>query len=32
VGTDLLPLSQGKYEYKVYIGDTLVAVLPFEIK
>lgn len=28
------PLEQalGKYEYKIYIDDILVAVLPFEVK
>lgn len=28
------PLSQsvGKYEFKIYIGDVLVSVLPFEVK
>ena len=30
-GSSTLNLSAGKYEYKVYVGDTLVAVLPFEV-
>jgi len=27
-----LTAGSGKYEYRVYIGDSLVAVLPFEVK
>jgi len=27
-----LTTGSGKYEYRVYIGDTLVAALPFEVK
>jgi hypothetical protein len=27
-----LNLLSGKYEYKVYIGDVLVAVFPFEVR
>jgi hypothetical protein len=27
-----LYLSPGKYEYKVYVGDILVAVFPFEVR
>ena len=30
-GSSTLNLSAGKYEYKVYVGDVLVAVFPFEV-
>ena len=31
-GCDSLMQSVGKYEYKLYIGNILIAVLPFEVK
>ncbi|HNY18927.1 MAG TPA: hypothetical protein PLQ28_06665 [Flexilinea sp.] len=31
-GGEALDLPAGKYEYKVYVDDTLVAVFPFEVK
>lgn len=31
-GAEALDLPTGKYEYKVYVDDTLVAVFPFEVK
>ena len=30
-GSSTLNLLAGKYEYKVYVGDVLVAVFPFEV-
>jgi len=32
MGSEELKYPTGKYEYKIYIDDTLVAVLPFEVK
>ncbi len=32
VSCSALTTGGGKYEYRVYIGDTLVAALPFEVK
>jgi hypothetical protein len=31
-GCSPVDMAAGKYEYKVYIGDTLVALLPFEVQ
>ena len=31
-GCDSLMQSVGKYEYKLYIGNILIAILPFEVK
>jgi len=31
-GTGPVDIPAGKYEYKVYVDDTLVAVFPFEVK
>jgi len=31
-GCQSLDQSAGKYEYKFYLNDDLVAVLPFEVK
>jgi hypothetical protein len=31
-GAEPLTIPAGKYEYKVYAGDVLVAVLPFEVR
>ncbi|KKT43621.1 MAG: hypothetical protein UW32_C0001G0213 [Candidatus Wolfebacteria bacterium GW2011_GWE2_44_13] len=31
-GCGSIPAQVGKYEYKAYLGNTLVMVLPFEIK
>jgi hypothetical protein len=27
----IVPLPEGSYEYRVAVGDALVAVLPFEV-
>lgn len=32
IGCQSLEQTIGKYEYKIYINDSLVAVLPFEVK
>jgi hypothetical protein len=32
VGGETLTLPVGEYEYKVYVGDVLVAVFPFEVR
>lgn len=32
MGNEELKYPTGKYEYRIYIDDTLVAVLPFEVK
>lgn len=32
VGSSSMPVPAGKWELKVYVGDKLVAVLPFEVK
>ena len=31
-GWEPLTIPVGKYEYKVYVGDVLVAVFPFEVR
>jgi len=31
-GWEPLTIPAGKYEYKVYVGDVLVAVFPFEVR
>jgi len=31
-GCGPLDLPAGKYEYKVYVGDVLVAIFPFEVR
>ncbi len=31
-GAEPLTTPAGKYEYKVYVGDVLVAVFPFEVR
>ena len=31
-GAEPLTIPSGKYEYKVYTGDVLVAVFPFEVR
>jgi len=31
-GAESLDIPAGKYEYKVYVGDALAAVFPFEVK
>lgn len=31
-GWEPLAIPAGKYEYKVYVGDVLVAVFPFEVR
>jgi hypothetical protein len=31
-GAEPLTIPAGKYEYKVYAGDVLVAVFPFEVR
>jgi hypothetical protein len=31
-GWDPLDIPAGKYEYKVYVGDVLVAIFPFEVR
>lgn len=31
-GWDPLDIPAGKYEYKVFVGDVLVAILPFEVR
>ncbi len=30
-GWEPMPVPAGKYEYKVYIGDALVGIFPFEV-
>jgi len=32
VGCGDIPVPAGKYEYKAYLNNTLVAVIPFEVK
>lgn len=32
VGCGSLPAGAGRYEYKAYLGNTLITVVPFEIK
>jgi len=32
VSVDTLEAPIGKYEYKVYVSDVLVAVFPFEVR
>ena len=32
VGCQNINYASGKYEYKIYVGDILVSVLPFEVK
>ncbi len=31
-GGETVKLPSGEYEYKVYVGDVLVAVFPFEVR
>jgi len=31
-GWEPMPVPVGKYEYKVYIGDILVGIFPFEVR
>ena len=31
-GAEPLTIPAGKYEYKIYVGDVLVAVFPFEVR
>jgi len=31
-GWEPMPVPAGKYEYKIYVGDILVAIFPFEVQ
>jgi hypothetical protein len=31
-GAESVDIPAGKYEYKVYVGEALVAVFPFEVR